>query len=167
MRKCPKKVPHRHFVFSIPKILRIYFLFNRSLLKELSKISWEVIKDYYKSTCRKAEGNPAAVAVIQTFGDYLSFNPHMHILAADGCFGNDVFFYSPAINIETAILEKLFIHRIFKILLAKGLIGQRTIDLISSWRHSGFGVYCRKRINPKEARSTENLARYIIRVSFS
>ena len=33
-----KKVPHRHFVFSIPKILRIYFLFNRNLLKELSKI---------------------------------------------------------------------------------------------------------------------------------
>jgi hypothetical protein len=63
-----KKVPHRHFVFSIPKILRIYFLFNRSLLKELSKISWEVIKDYYKNTCRKVGGNPAAVAVIQTFG---------------------------------------------------------------------------------------------------
>ena len=32
---------------------------------------------------------------------------------------------------------------------------------------TGFGVYCGKRINPKEARSTENLARYIIRASFS
>jgi hypothetical protein len=48
-----KKVPHRHFVFSIPKILRIYFLFNRSLLKELSKISWEIIKDYYENTCKR------------------------------------------------------------------------------------------------------------------
>ncbi|MCL5070372.1 MAG: hypothetical protein M1308_05680 [Actinobacteria bacterium] len=34
---------HRHFVFSIPKIMRIYFLFDRALLKELSKIAWEVI----------------------------------------------------------------------------------------------------------------------------
>ena len=84
-----KKVPHRHFVFSIPKILRIYFLFNRNLLKELSKISWEVIGGYYKSTCRKDDGKPAAVAVIQTFGDYLSFNPHMHILVADGYFSGD------------------------------------------------------------------------------
>ncbi len=33
-----KNVPHRHFVFSIPKIIRIYFLFDRTLLKELSKI---------------------------------------------------------------------------------------------------------------------------------
>jgi len=162
-----KKVPHRHFVFSIPKILRIYFLFNRNLLKELSKLSWETVKDYYISTCRKAGSNPAAVAVIQTFGDYLSFNPHMHILATDGCFGGDGFFYAPSKSIDTASLEKLFIHKIFKMLLAKGFITEKIIDLISSWRHTGFGVYCGKRINPKDARSTENLARYIIRASFS
>jgi len=107
------------------------------------------------------------VAVIQTFGDYLAFNPHMHILAVDGCFGNDGFFYAPAINIDTATLEKLFIHKIFKMLLKKGFITDRTVELICSWSHSGFGVYCGKRINPKEARSTENLARYIIRASFS
>jgi len=52
-------------------------------------------------------------------------------------------------------------------LLAKGLITGRVVELISSWRHSGFGSYCGKRINPKDARSTENLARYIIRASFS
>ncbi len=161
-----KKVPHRHFVFSIPKILRIYFLFNRNLLKELSRISWEVIKDYYKSTCRKDGGSPAAVAVIQTFGDYLSFNPHMHVLAADGCF-SEGFFYVPSINIDTASIEKLFIHRIFKMLLRKGLITERVIELISSWAHTGFGVYCGKMMNPKDAKSTENLARYIIRASFS
>ncbi len=52
-------------------------------------------------------------------------------------------------------------------LLKRGLITERIVELICSWRHSGFGVYCGKRINPKEARSTENLARYIIRASFS
>ena len=107
------------------------------------------------------------MAVIQTFGDYLSFNPHMHILTADGCFSCDGFFYAPSTSIDTASLEKLFIHKIFKMLMSKGLITQRVIELISSWRHSGFGVYCGKRINPKEARSTENMARYIIRASFS
>ena len=117
-----KKVPHKHFVFSIPKILRIYFLFDRSLLKELSRISWEVIGDYYRSTCIKDGGDPAAVAVIKTFGDYLFFNPHIHILVADGCFGVDGFFYVPGINIDTASIEKLFIHKIFKMLLARGLI---------------------------------------------
>jgi hypothetical protein len=162
-----KKVPHRHFVFSIPRILRVYFLFNRNLLKELSRISWEVIREYYSNTCRKEGANPAAVAVIQTFGDYLSFNPHIHILAADGCFSGDGFFYAPSINIDTASLEKLFVHKIFKMLLKKGLITERVVDLISSWAHTGFSVYSGKRINPKDARSTENLARYVIRASFS
>lgn len=31
-----KAVPHRHFVFSIPKILRRYFLYDRKLLSDLS-----------------------------------------------------------------------------------------------------------------------------------
>src|SRR5665647_529892 len=38
-----KNVPHRHFVFSIPKITRIYFLFDRTLLKELSRIAWKAV----------------------------------------------------------------------------------------------------------------------------
>ena len=91
----------------------------------------------------------------------------MHILAADGCFGDDGFFYAPSIDIDTASLEKLFVHKIFKMLLAKGLITEKIIDLVLSWRHTGFSVYSGKRINPKDARSTENLARYIIRASFS
>ena len=34
-----KNVPHRHFVFSIPKIIRIYFLFDRKLLADLARIA--------------------------------------------------------------------------------------------------------------------------------
>jgi ribosomal protein S27E len=36
-----KKVPHRHFVFSIPKILRRYFLYDRRLLHDLSCCAWK------------------------------------------------------------------------------------------------------------------------------
>jgi len=91
----------------------------------------------------------------------------MNILAADGCFGQDGLFYVPSINIDTASLEKLFIHKIFKMLLSKGLITERVVELISTWAHTGFGVCSGKRINPKDAKSREFLARYIIRASFS
>jgi len=91
----------------------------------------------------------------------------MHILAADGCFCRDGFFYAPSKSIDTASLEKLFIHKIFKMLLSKGLITERLIELIGTWKHTGFGAYCGERINPIDSRSTENLARYIIRASFS
>ena len=72
------------------------------------------------------------------------------------------FFYAPSINIDTAAIEKLFIHKIFKMLLSKGLITERVIELISTWKHTGFSAYCGKRIYPKDKKSTENLARYII-----
>jgi len=39
-----KKGPHRHFVFSIPKILRRFFLYDRSLLSGLSRCAWETLK---------------------------------------------------------------------------------------------------------------------------
>ena len=35
---------------------------------------------------------PGAVIAIQSFGDFLGFNSHLHVLASDGCFyGQDMF----------------------------------------------------------------------------
>jgi len=39
--------------------------------------------------------------------------------------------------------------------------------MLSTWRHSGFNVFCGNRILPKDDKAMENLARYIIRASFS
>jgi hypothetical protein len=39
--------------------------------------------------------------------------------------------------------------------------------LVMGWRHSGFNVFCGSRIQPGDADDMENLARYIIRASFS
>jgi len=74
-------------VFSIPKIIRIYFLHDWNLLKELIKIAWEVLALYYKNSVNKENVTAAAAASIQTFGDFLGFNPHLHIIATDGYFG--------------------------------------------------------------------------------
>ena len=162
-----KNVPHRHFVFSIPKIIRIYFLFDRTLLKELARIAWEVLGLYYKNAVSKENITPAAICCIQTFGDFLGFNPHLHILAADGGFKENGTFYAVAADLNGSNLEPLFRHKILSMLKKRGLIGDRVIELICSWRHSGFNVYCTERIYPHGSQSMENLARYIIRASFS
>lgn len=43
-----KYVPHRQWVFSIPKRLRIYFILDRSLLVKLSQCAWKVLSTYLK-----------------------------------------------------------------------------------------------------------------------
>ena len=39
--------------------------------------------------------------------------------------------------------------------------------MLSAWKHSGFNVFCGNRISPTDDTAMENLARYIIRASFS
>jgi len=40
-------------------------------------------------------------------------------------------------------------------------------ERMGGWRHSGFNVYAGPRIHPRQKRSVENLAAYLIRSSFS
>jgi len=41
------------------------------------------------------------------------------------------------------------------------------IAMFSKWRHSGFHVFCGNRVSPNDDTAMEDLARYIIRASFS
>ena len=69
--------------------------------------------------------------------------------------------------LELKKLEAIFRHKVLRMFIAKGKITREMIALLSGWRHSSFHVFCGKRIFPKDQTSLENLARYIIRASFS
>jgi len=106
------------------------------------------------------------VIAVQSFGDFQNFNPHLHVIATNGCFReNDAFKVCPPPR--TADLEELFRYEVFKMLKKENLITDAVIENMLSWRHSGFGVYCGKAIWPRNEEGLENLARYIIRASFS
>ena len=162
-----KKVPLRHFVFGIPKILRRYFLYDRKLLADLSHSAWESLKVFLQEAVPQNDPIPGAVIAVQTFGDFLGFNPHCHILVTDGCFYGSRGMFRVAPPLELKKLEAIFRHKVLKMLLSKGKITQEMIAMLSTCRHSGFNVFCGNRISPKDDTAMENLARYIIRASFS
>lgn len=85
---------------------------------------------YYKNAVSKEGAVLAAICSIQTFGDMLDYNPHLHILCADGCFGNNGIFYAAAANLDATCLEPLFAHKILSMLKRRGLITSRVIELI-------------------------------------
>jgi len=90
---------------------------------------------------------PGAVIAIQSFGDFLGFHSHLHVLISDGCFHeNGMFTVSPAI--DTKVLELLFRHKVLRMLLAKGKITTHVIALMDKWRHTGFNVFYGSRILP-------------------
>jgi len=65
-----KDVPHRQWVFSIPKRLRIYFLYDRKLLAKLSICAWKVMNSYLKSVVADTDAVPGASIAVQTYGDF-------------------------------------------------------------------------------------------------
>jgi len=134
-----KAVPHRHVVFSIPKILRRYFLYDRKLLSDSGRCGWEALKAFYTTGIRDPKEVPRGVVAIQTFGNFLGFHPHIHILVSDGCFyENGMFSVSPAVDIKA--LEQIFRHKVLKMLLSKGKITQDMIALLYKWWHTGFNA---------------------------
>jgi hypothetical protein len=73
------QVPHRQFVFTLPKLLRHYF-HRRAYLGELCRMIGKRLKQNYREVLK--EGEPGFIAFVQTFGDLVTFNPHM--IAMDG-----------------------------------------------------------------------------------
>jgi hypothetical protein len=73
-----RKVPHRHVVFSIPKILRRYFFYDRDLLSDLSRCAWESLKLFLQETVPEKNPIPGAVIAIQTSGDSPNISNRNH-----------------------------------------------------------------------------------------
>ena len=75
--------------------------------------------------------------------------------------------FSVSAALDAKALEQIFRHKVLKMLLAKEKITRDIITLLDKWRHIGFNVFSGPRILPQNEKSMENLARYIIRASFS
>ena len=60
---------------------------RRARLGELCRIAARLLTDAYTAAAPGAR--PGLILFVQTFGDLVNFNPHLHVLAADGVFGAD------------------------------------------------------------------------------
>jgi len=140
---------------------------NGTVLRYLINASQNLLEFQLHPDLAVQKSDPGAVIAVQTFGDFLGFNPHFHILVTDGCFYGDGGMFRVAPPLELKKLEAIFRHKVFRMLLDKGKITKEMIAMLSTWRHSGFNVFCGNRISPDDDTAMENLARYIIRASFS
>jgi hypothetical protein len=161
-----KDVPHRQWVFSIPKRLRIYFLYDRKLLSKLSRCGWNVIRACLGSISSEDGAKPGATIAVHTYGDFLNYNPHIHAIVPDGCFldGGD-FRMAPWPTPKD--LGEAFRHEVLSMLKKEGKITDAVIENMMSWHHSGFHVHIGERIWPDDEQGLENLARYIVHACFS
>ena len=70
--------------FTVPKMLRPYFLHHRELLGKLSRAAWETVRDLMKDAVDEKGFRTAMVASVHSAGDFLGWHPHIHALVPRG-----------------------------------------------------------------------------------
>jgi len=162
---CP--VPHRQYVFSIPKIIRHYFRYDKELLNKFCLCAKDSLTQWFRTILGLKEGIPGIVMVIQTFGDYCKWNPHIHTLVADGLFTKSGMFHVMP-DLDLKYLEEIFRARVLKMLIDEKVLNEKLYKNIMKWRYtSGFSIHNRVRIEKNDDRGKESVAQYIIRNPFS
>ena len=103
---------------------------------------------------------PGVVAVIQTFGDRINFHPHIHVLITEGGTSPDGAFHHVSC-FHDEVIQEIFTHEVFSLLLRKKLIGLPLVQKILGWCHTGFNVHGKVRTRTKS--EAERVGKYMIR----
>jgi hypothetical protein len=154
-------VGHAQWVFTLPKMLRVYFLHHRELLGALSLAAYQTVKELMVAAAGEKGFRPGMVSVVQTFGDRASFHPHVRALATRGGWTASGE-WIPVPYVDEGVAEELFRHKVLTMLRDKGLLRQERIDLLMSWRRSGFSVHNRVQVPAGDGQGLEALARYMM-----
>ncbi len=153
-------VPHRQVVFTIPKRLRIYFRYDRTLMGDLAACAWRALRLWVLACFDDETAVPGAVGFIQTSGELLNFHPHIHLLITDGVFYSDGTF-ERFTHFDASLVERLFRAELLRLLTGKGLISQNIVENLLSWRHSGFSAHGEVKAYDRD--TAARLGRYMIR----
>jgi hypothetical protein len=152
---------HHQIVFTIPKMLRSYFRFNRKLMTDLSRAANRAVVRFIQQTAGK-EITPAMVVVKHTHGEGVRFHPHLHTLPAAGGWDKERVWHTlPAWN--QSALRELFQIEVFRFLREKELLPKKRMEMILSWRHSGFNVHISEPIQAGDKAALTRVARYMLR----
>ena len=149
-----RSVPHRHWVWSVPKMLRLHFLYHRKLLPKLCRCAWESLTMFLQEVLDRKDVFPGGILVPQTFGGMANWNPHVHALITDTCWDKEGNCYTMP-EIDTAdvqVLEKLFAGLVFRMLLKENM---------NLWKHSGHSVHCGKPVKADDTNGRKTLSKYI------
>jgi hypothetical protein len=101
---------------------------------------------------------PGMVSVLQTFGDRINPHPHVHAVVSRGGWTRDDRFV-PIPYVDPHAAQRLFAHKVLAFLQRKELISEQRLQLISSWKHSGFFVHNAVHVSAGDHSALEALVR--------
>jgi hypothetical protein len=159
------RLPHRHFVFAFPKMLRLFFRNNKKVLSDIARLICNMIVEYYKTLTGRTI-RTGIVLAFQSYGDFLRFNPHFHGLILEGGFDeNGNFIHIPIIDLES--MKECFRKLVIKYFEDSKLLSSELSKNLLSWKHSGFSIDNSIRITASDNKAREAIAQYMARCPVS
>jgi hypothetical protein len=156
-------VPHRHWTFSIPRVLRGLVDRDRKLLGLLSQTAYAAILKTFQALFDRSDVRPGCVISLQTFGGCgANFNPHAHALVSDGVFTPEGEFL-PLPSLDTTTVMEVFRRLLLERLRAAERLSETFMLNLLSWVHPGFSVFAGPPVEAAALTSLESQARYITR----
>jgi hypothetical protein len=122
-------VPHRHVVFTMPRLLRGIFRKRRELLLDLAQCCAEALSEYMRREVGSST-RPGIVVSLATAGDLMQWHPHGHLLVTDGAL-SDARPFRPVEAWDADAVMKLFRERLLARLIEHHAISQDS--RASSW----------------------------------
>ena len=155
-------VPHRHLIFTIPKVLRGLFLRERRLLSILTRSAYDAVRITWATGFEDRHARPGMVISIQTFGSYANWHPHLHALVTNGVLTRDGEFLDLP-HWTPQVVEELFRRLVLKRLVQAERLSEEFQASLLGWVHSGFAVHGERVVWRDDLASLERLARYALR----
>jgi len=144
---------------------RPLFSRHRAWLGELCRIAARLLVKGYAEAAPGAR--PGLVLFVQSFGDLVNFNPHLHVLAADGVlFPDGAFVALPPV--PEGLLAEGFRRAALEFLLKERAITDELRSRLLGWRHfGGFSAHNRVRVGAEDPGGRQKLAGYMLRAPLS
>jgi hypothetical protein len=129
-------------VFTIPKMLRILFKYNRRLLGDLCRLALRSLTCYFE-VLAGSELMPGVIAAIQTFGGRINVHPHLHFLVTEGGV-DETGIFRKIPRIDDSRLAEIFAREVLGYLVHQELLSPEWADRLLSWSHTGSNIHSHK-----------------------
>jgi hypothetical protein len=134
-------VAHRHWTFSIPRVLRRLFERERSLPGLLSQTAYASILNTFQALLDRKDVRPGCVISLQTFGAYgANSHPHCHAIISVGAFSAGGEFL-PLPSLDPSAVMQVFRRMLLLRLHKAERLTESFMHNLLSWVHPGFSVY--------------------------
>lgn len=162
-----EEVGHCLWTFTIPKLLRPFYLHRRQLLGSLCRAVWETVAELIAEAAGR-HVRPGMAAALHTASSDLRWHPHVHALASRGGWDREGHWH-PVPYVDQKAAELLFRQKVISRLAAEDLLEPDRLELLDAWKsgHTGFSAHNRVTVSPGDGEGLERLARYLLRAPLS